>query len=301
MNAQQQRRDHLGDVARVLHHRRDARPQPADQPRRRASATVSRTGPGASSRVATYAAAGGAEQQLALLADVRQAGLAADTIVPTATTSSGAAVVMVRPHAPGERRLPSSRALNTFDAEPPVARDQDRAQRRATVIDDDVERRPSAGRGEPAGRRHWTRLAAGARRRAVVPTSVRVLTRPAPCSRRWRRSLMRPSLPAAGRGARGRSRGAAISPTMRPRWITQTRSDSVSTSSSSVEISSTPTPARRPPAAGRSCTRWRRRRGRASAGRRRAPAGCADSSRASTTRCWLPPDSDRIGACGDAG
>ena len=43
------------------------------------------------------------------------------TIVPIATNSSGAMVVNVRPHAPGERMLPSSNASKTAVADPPVA------------------------------------------------------------------------------------------------------------------------------------------------------------------------------------
>ena len=43
------------------------------------------------------------------------------TIVPIATPSSGVAVEIVNPQAPGDRTLPSSSAENTFAAEPPVA------------------------------------------------------------------------------------------------------------------------------------------------------------------------------------
>ena len=46
-------------------------------------------------------------------------------------------------------------------------------------------------------------------------------------------------------------------------------------------------------AAGGARTRSRRRRGRAWAARRSAPAGCRAISRAMTTFCWLPPDSER--------
>src|SRR5262245_7496096 len=49
-------------------------------------------------------------------------------IAPTATSSNGAITVNVRPHAPGERMLPSNSALQTADAEPPVA-DTSRADR----------------------------------------------------------------------------------------------------------------------------------------------------------------------------
>ena len=57
------------------------------------------------------------------------------TIVPTATISSGAAVVSVRPHAPGERRLPSIRAENTFSHDPPVAATSSAQSTSATAIE----------------------------------------------------------------------------------------------------------------------------------------------------------------------
>ena len=56
-------------------------------------------------------------------------------IVPTATISSGAAVVSVSPHAPGERRLPSSRAEKTFSHDPPVAATSSAHSASATAIE----------------------------------------------------------------------------------------------------------------------------------------------------------------------
>ncbi len=53
-------------------------------------------------------------------------------IVPTATHSSGAAVLTVSPQAPGDRRLPSMRALNTSPADPPVAATSSAHRPRAT-------------------------------------------------------------------------------------------------------------------------------------------------------------------------
>ena len=50
------------------------------------------------------------------------------TIAPIATINSGAMVVSVNPHAPGERRLPSSNADHTALADPPVA-DTNKAER----------------------------------------------------------------------------------------------------------------------------------------------------------------------------
>ena len=64
-------------------------------------------------------------------------------IVPTATISSGAAVVSVSPHAPGERRLPSSRAENTLRHEPPVAATSSAHSASADGDRDHVERRRS--------------------------------------------------------------------------------------------------------------------------------------------------------------
>ena len=91
-----------------------------------------------------------------------------------------------------------------------------------------------------------------------------------------------------------------ISPRICPAWITTMRSARARISSSSLEISSTAMP--RSAAARR---RWpmnsiaptsRPRHGWAAT----STVGSAASSRASTTRCWLPPDSDANGASGPA-
>ncbi len=89
-----------------------------------------------------------------------------------------------------------------------------------------------------------------------------------------------------------------ISPTMRPFEITTIRCDRSRISSSSVEISSTPTPLW---AAART---WLDRYSIAPTSSPRvgwaatSTRGSWESSRAITTRCWLPPDRDHIGADG---
>ena len=87
--------------------------------------------------------------------------------------------------------------------------------------------------------------------------------------------------------------------TMRPRYMTPIRSDSSSTSSSSAETSSIAVPASRLAIA----WRWmnsmlptsRPRVGWSRTSRRRSPS----SSRATTTFCWLPPESVPAVTCAD--
>ena len=152
------------------------------------------------------------------------------TIVPTATTSSGAAVLTVSPHAPGERRLPSSRAVNTFS---PTRRSRRRAGRTARARRRST-RRPRTSATVTHGVAHRTGAARPPGMTGAASTTA--------SGSSLASSLTPPPRPSAARGARGRPRVRAISPTIRPRWMTQIRWDSARISSSSVEMSSTPTP-----------------------------------------------------------
>ena len=88
-------------------------------------------------------------------------------------------------------------------------------------------------------------------------------------------------------------------PTILPRYITATRSASATTSSSSVETISTAVPL------SRSATSRRCRNSIAPTSTPRvgwvaiSTDSGRDSSRASTTFCWLPPDSDDTGVSTD--
>ncbi len=103
-------------------------------------------------------------------------------------------------------------------------------------------------------------------------------------------AIMRPRTP---RGVSG-----GTTPTTLPRYITTTRSASAATSSSSVETSRTATPSSRS-----AMTRlWMNSMAPTSTPRvgwaamNRETTGL-DSSRARTTFCWFPPDSEPAGSC----
>ena len=119
---------------------------------------------------------------------------------------------------------------------------------------------------------------------------------------RARRACSRGRHRARPRTRRARIAFSVISPpassaTIRPRRMTSTRWARPSTSSSSDEIRITPRPvARRARPGSRRSRAWRRRRRRASARRRSARCGSQSSVRASSTFCWLPPDSVCTGA-----
>ena len=112
-----------------------------------------------------------------------------------------------------------------------------------------------------------------------------------------RRPIRRPP-PRRRRSSAARSSSMSASspgndPTIRPSYITSTRSARARISSSSSEIRRIAAPLRARRAAAGGPSRSRRRRARASAGRRPAARGSVSISRARISRWRLPPDSSR--------
>ena len=155
-------------------------------------------------------------------------------------------------------------------------------ERRLLVLAD-LRRLPAPGVEAAAGRRLHR-----ARDVADQPDPARA-ARPAGSGR------ARPRAAPACRGARARRRCSSLAPTstIRPRYITATRSDDVphdgqvvgdeddrSSPNSTLQLA----PAGSPPAPG-----WRRR-ARTPARRRGAPPGCSARARAMPIRCRWPPE-----------
>ena len=151
-------------------------------------------------------------------------------IAPTATSSSGAIVVSVRPQAPGERRLPSSSARPHRRRRPAGRRDDEHGRDEATEARPTdrrptYERRPSARRrGRLTHRtppisspmRSMSASVAGASRRGCCPRGSRRCGRPGRGSPRARsRSAARRCRRSAA--ARRRWPMNSIAPTSRPR------------------------------------------------------------------------------------
>ena len=117
-----------------------------------------------------------------------------------------------------------------------------------------------------------------------------------PRPRRTPRGGRRPS---SGRTPRGRCPGRRCR--RLPRYITAIRSASAETSSSSVDPMSTAVSRSRSARSAHAGTRWRRRLRRGSVGWRSAATRGRESSPASPTFCWFPPERDaaafdRLGA-----
>ncbi len=197
-----------------------------------------------------------------------------ETIAPSATNNRGTASASVPPHRPGLRKLPSRIALSTFCHGPPVTAMSTADATSANEIDTAYSPRsttPRRARAASAGRIFIVRMLRPRRRHR-----------------------------AAGRGAPTWPSSRSSSPMIRPRDITTMRSDRSRISSNSVEISSTAMPeaaAARSRAVVYSIAPTSRPRVGWEA---TSTFGRWLSSRASTTRCWLPPDRLRIGASGAA-
>ena len=184
----------------------------------------------------------------------------------------------------GERAASTPNGLPGIRLERPVEAGADRrapCRRRAgcAPVNDHASPPTSSARTDGQQRERRTRVSAGDRDRARSCA--------APCRRSW-----------PGRARARPSCRASRSSTIRPSYMTRMRSARSRISSSSNETSSTAQPASR-------CS-TRRRCTNSIAPTSRPRVGCAASSRrgsdwisrASTTFCWLPPESARAGVSG---
>ena len=235
-----------------------------------------------------------ADRQLAFLADVEQAGARRRRSCRRPRSAAARRCRACSRTTPQPLTLPSYSAVNTSRRRPVRQRDDQRRDAERDRDRHDVRARDAeqptapraASRRRRRGRRRRRRARRGRRRRRRVALG---------------RSLTPPALPSSGPS---RSRSTSCARHLADDAAAVDHGDAVGQLEDLLELGGDEQHADagvgRVPEPCRSCTRWRRRRGRASAGPRRARPDARESSRASTTRCWLPPESERNGASSEA-